>query len=119
MRTGLIARKVGSSRVFTEDGAHVPVTLLHIDGCQVVAHKTRANDGYDAFQLGAGQAKASRVTKAMRGHFAKAKVEPKQKLAEFSHGDVVVTLATTAGAQQITTVADLLPGAFTPRHMDR
>jgi large subunit ribosomal protein L3 len=87
MRTGLIARKVGSSRVFTEDGAHVPVTLLHIDGCQVVAHKTRANDGYDALQLGAGQAKASRVTKAMRGHFAKAKVEPKQKLAEFRISD--------------------------------
>ena len=87
MRTGLIARKVGSSRVFTEDGAHVPVTLLHIDGCQVEAHKTRANDGYDALQLGAGQAKASRVTKAMRGHFAKAKVEPKQKLAEFRISD--------------------------------
>jgi large subunit ribosomal protein L3 len=87
MRTGLIARKVGSSRIFTEDGAHVPVTLLHIDGCQVVAHKTSANDGYDALQLGAGKAKASRVTKAMRGHFAKAKVEPKQKLAEFRISD--------------------------------
>jgi len=83
MRTGLLARKVGSSRIFTEDGAHVPVTLLHIDGCQVVAHKTSANDGYDALQLGAGTAKVSRVTKAMRGHFAKAKVEPKQKLTEF------------------------------------
>lgn len=93
MRTGLLARKVGSSRVFTDDGAHVPVTLLHIDGCQVVAHKVSARDGYDALQLGAGAAKASRVTKAMRGHFANAKVEPKQKLTEFRiSGDAFVDI---------------------------
>ncbi len=91
MRTGLIARKIGSSRVFTDDGAHVPVTLLHVDSCQVVAHKVSAKDGYDALQLGAGVAKANRVTKAMRGHFANAKVEPKQKLAEFRiSGDAFV-----------------------------
>ena len=82
MRTGL-ARKVGTSRVFNDDGGHAPVTLLHIDGCQVVAHKTAASDGYDALQVGAGTAKASRVTKPMRGHFAKARVEPKMKLTEF------------------------------------
>ena len=99
MRTGLIARKIGSSRVFTEDGAHVPVTLLHVDGCQVVAHKTTANDGYDALQLGVGTAKVSRVTKAMRGHFAKAKVAPKKKLGEFRiSGDAFVDIGAEISA---------------------
>ena len=83
MRTGLIARKVGSSRVFTDDGGHIPVTLLEVMACQVVAHRTRERDGYDALQLGVGAAKPNRLTKAERGHFAKAKVEPKAKLAEF------------------------------------
>jgi len=83
MRTGLIAQKVGMSRVFKDDGTHVPVTVLKVDNCQVVAHKTDDKDGYTALQLGVGAAKAKRQTKAQRGHFAKAKVEPKKKLAEF------------------------------------
>ena len=83
MRTGLIAQKVGMSRVFKDDGTHVPVTVLKVDNCQVVSHKTEAKDGYTALQLGVGAAKASRQTKAQRGHFAKAKVEPKKKLVEF------------------------------------
>ncbi len=83
MRTGLLVRKLGMSRVFAEDGAHVPVTVLEVDDCQVVAQRTRETHGYDAVQLGASAAKVKRVSKALRGHFAKAKVEPKQKLAEF------------------------------------
>ncbi len=83
MRTGLIAQKVGMSRVFKEDGTHIPVTVLKVDGCQVVAQKTEEKDGYTAIQLGVGQAKAKRMGKAMRGHFAKAKVEPKKRLFEF------------------------------------
>jgi large subunit ribosomal protein L3 len=83
MRTGLIAQKMGMTRVFAEDGRHVPVTVLRVGGCQVVAHKTAERDGYTALQLGLGTAKVSRVTKPLRGHFAKAKVEPKQKLVEF------------------------------------
>ena len=83
MRTGLIARKVGMSRVFEDDGTHVPVTVFDIGGCQVVAQKTAECDGYNALQLGWGMAKVKNVTKAMRGHYAKAKVEPKRKLTEF------------------------------------
>ncbi len=83
MRTGLIAQKLGMSRVFTEEGNHVPVTVLKVDSCQVVAVRTEDKDGYSAVQLGVGAAKVKRVTKAERGHFAKAKVEPKRKLAEF------------------------------------
>jgi large subunit ribosomal protein L3 len=83
MRTGLIAKKLGMSRVFMDDGSHIPVTVLQVDGCQVVAHRTEETDGYTAIQLGFGKAKVSRTGKAMRGHFAKAKVEPKRKLAEF------------------------------------
>jgi large subunit ribosomal protein L3 len=83
MRTGLIAQKVGMSRVFKDDGTHVPVTVLKVDNCQVVAHKTAEKDGYTALQLGVGAAKANRQTKAQRGHFAKAKVEPKKKVVEF------------------------------------
>ena len=83
MRTGLIAQKLGMSRVFTDDGLHLPVTVLKVDGCQVVAQCTAEKNGYDAVQLGIGQAKVKNVSKAMRGHFAKAKVEPRRKLAEF------------------------------------
>ena len=87
MRTGLIARKLGMTRVFGDAGQHVPVTVLQIDGCQVVAHRTADKDGYTALQLGAGVAKVKNVNKPMRGHFAKAEVEPKQKLAEFRVAD--------------------------------
>jgi large subunit ribosomal protein L3 len=82
-RSGLIAQKLGMSRVFQEDGSHVPVTVLHVDNCQVVDQRTMDRDGYSAVQLGAGKAKVKRVGQAMRGHFAKAEVEPKQRLAEF------------------------------------
>ena len=82
-RSGLIAQKLGMTRVFHEDGSHVPVTVLHIDQCQVVAQRTLDSDGYTAVQLGAGKAKVKRVGQAMRGHFAKAQVEPKQRVAEF------------------------------------
>merc|ERR1712146_757530 len=83
MRTGLLAKKLGMTRIFTEDGDHVPVTVLSPGGLQVVAQRTSETDGYTAVQLGAGKAKAKRTSKAMRGHFAKASVEPKRKLVEF------------------------------------
>src|SRR5690348_13162377 len=83
MRTGLLAQKLGMTRVFTDEGEHVPVTVLKVDNCQVVAVRTEETDGYTAVQLGVGTAKVKNVTKALRGHFAKAKVEPKRKLAEF------------------------------------
>lgn len=83
MRTGVIAKKLGMTRIFSEGGAHVPVTVLDMDGVQVVAQRTEETDGYTAVQLGIGKAKVKRVSKAMRGHFAKAKVEPKKRLAEF------------------------------------
>ncbi len=83
MRSGLIAQKVGMTRVFNDAGEHLPVTVLKVDGCQVVSVRTAEKDGYTAVQLGAGSPKVKNVSKAMRGHFAKAKVEPKRKLAEF------------------------------------
>ncbi|MBX9645989.1 MAG: 50S ribosomal protein L3 [Xanthobacteraceae bacterium] len=83
MRSGVIAQKVGMTRVFTDAGEHVPVTVLKLDGCQVVAHKTPEKDGYTAIQLGLGTAKVKNVSKAVRGHFAVANVEPKRKVAEF------------------------------------
>ena len=83
MRTGVIAKKVGMTRVFAEDGAHVPVTVLSLEGCQVVAQRTQEKDGYVALQLGAGARKAKNVTQPMRGHYGKANVEPKAKLVEF------------------------------------
>jgi large subunit ribosomal protein L3 len=87
MRTGLIARKEGMSRIFDEDGRHVPVTVLKVENCQVVAIRNQEKDGYVAVQLGAGNAKVNRTSKANRGHFAKAKVEPKKKMAEFRVAD--------------------------------
>ncbi len=83
MRTGVIAKKLGMTRFFDEDGAHVPVTVLSLDGCQVTAQRTKEKDGYVALQLGAGARKAKNTSQAMRGHFAKALVEPKRVLAEF------------------------------------
>ena len=87
MRTGLIAQKLGMSAVFGEDGRHIPVTVLKVDNCQVVANRTTEKDGYNAVQIGVGAAKVKNVTKPQRGHFAKAKVEPKRKLAEFRVSD--------------------------------
>ena len=83
MRSGMIAQKMGMTRVFSDDGRHVPVTVLKVDNCQVVAVRTEEHDGYNAVQLGVGAAKVKRVSQAMRGHFAKAQVEPKRRLAEF------------------------------------
>jgi large subunit ribosomal protein L3 len=83
MRTGLLARKLGMTRIFREDGTHVPVTVLHLHEVQVVAARTVEKDGYSAVQLGWGRAKVKNVTKPNKGHFAAAKVEPKQKLVEF------------------------------------
>ncbi len=83
MRSGVIAKKLGMTRLFLEDGRQVPVTVLQLDGLQVVSQRTADRDGYTAVQLGAGTAKAKRVAAPMRGHFAKANVAPKRKLAEF------------------------------------
>jgi large subunit ribosomal protein L3 len=83
MRTGVIAKKLGMARFFDEAGSHVPVTVLSLEGCQVVAHRTQDKDGYVALQLGAGAKKPKNTSKGMRGHFAKAEVEPKHELAEF------------------------------------
>ena len=83
MRSGVIAQKVGMTRVYTEAGEHVPVTVLRVDNCQVVAQRTEEKDGYTAVQLGVGTRKAKNTPKALRGHFAKAEVEPKRKVAEF------------------------------------
>ncbi len=83
MRTGVIAKKVGMTRIFKEDGRHVPVTVLSLENCQVVSQRTIDRDGYVAVQLGAGAAKAKNVAKPQRGHFAKAEVEPKARLVEF------------------------------------
>ncbi|AXI45136.1 50S ribosomal protein L3 [Sulfitobacter sp. SK012] len=83
LRSGVIAKKMGMTRLFMEDGKQIPVTVLLLDGLQVVAQRTNEKDGYTAVQLGAGTAKVKRTSQAMRGHFAAAKVEPKRKVAEF------------------------------------
>ncbi len=83
LRSGVIAKKLGMTRLFMEDGKQIPVTVLQLDNLQVVAQRTVEKDGYVAVQLGAGTAKAKRTSQAMRGHFAAAKVEPKRKVAEF------------------------------------
>jgi large subunit ribosomal protein L3 len=83
MRSGVIAQKLGMTRIYTEGGEQVPVTVLKLDGCQVVAQRTEEKNGYTALQLGAGKAKVKNTTQPQRGHFAKAQVEPKMKLVEF------------------------------------
>src|SRR6478736_9926927 len=83
MRSGVIAQKLGMTRIFTDAGEHVPVTVLRLDHCQVVAHRTEDTNGYTALQVGVGKAKVKNVSKAERGRFAVAQVEPKRKLAEF------------------------------------
>lgn len=107
MRTGLIAQKVGMTRIFAEDGSHVPVTVLKVDNCQVVDVRTEAKHGYNAVQLGIGKAKVKNVSKAERGSFARAKVEPKAKLAEFR---VSKDGLLEVGAEL--SVAHFLPGQF-------
>ena len=83
MRSGVIAQKVGMTRLFTDAGEHVPVTVLRLAQCQVVAHRSKEKDGYVALQLGSGTRKVKNVSKAERGRFAVAKVEPKRTIAEF------------------------------------
>src|SRR5438132_464504 len=107
MRTGVIAQKVGMTRVFDKDGMHVPVTVLKVDNCQVVAVRSQEKDGYVALQVGVGKAKVKNVGKPMRGHYAKAKVEPKKKLVEFRvPADAVVEVG-----KEIT-AAHYVPGQF-------
>src|SRR5215469_7964227 len=107
MRTGLLAQKIGMTRIFAAEGDHVPVTVLKVENCQVVAVRTRERDGYTAVQLGVGAAKVKRVTKPQRGHFAKAKVEPKARLAEFRVSEDAVL----AVGSEIT-AAHFLPGQY-------
>ena len=90
MRSGVLAQKVGMTRVFTDTGEHIPVTVLKLGNCQVVAHRTKERNGYVALQLGAGSRKVKNVSKAERGRYAVAKVEPKAKLVEFRVSDDAV-----------------------------
>mgnify|MGYP000016933449 CR=1 FL=1 len=99
MRTGLIARKVGMTRIFDAQHRAVPVTVLCLEGCQVTDVRTEEKDGYTALQLGSGRAKVKNVSKPMRGHFAKARVEPKERLAEFRvPADALLEVGTTLTA---------------------
>ncbi len=99
-RTGVITEKLGMSRVFNEAGEHVPVTVLRVDACQVIARRTRESDGYAALQLGAGQVKVKNTSRALRGHFAKARVEPKRHVVEFRVSeDALVDVGATLGAE--------------------
>jgi len=83
MRSGIIAKKLGMTRLFMDDGRQVPVTVLQLENLQVVAQRLPEKDGYAAVQLGAGEAKAKNTSNPMRGHFARASVAPKRKLVEF------------------------------------
>mgnify|MGYP002785172961 FL=1 len=100
MRTGVIAKKVGMTRLFQEDGRHVPVTVLSLEDCQVVSHRTADRDGYFAVQLGAGEAKQKNVNKPQREHFAKAQVGLKKRVAEFrvESEDALVPVGATISA---------------------
>ncbi|MDC9701731.1 MAG: 50S ribosomal protein L3 [Alphaproteobacteria bacterium] len=83
MRSGVVTLKVGMTRIFTNEGEHIPVTVLRCDGCHVISHLTEERNGYTALQLGSGKAKVNKISRSLRGHFAKAKVIPKLKLFEF------------------------------------
>ena len=107
MRTGLIAQKIGMSAFFAGDGAHVPVTVLKVDNCEVISQRTKEVDGYTAVQLGVVEAKVKNVSKPMRGHFAKAKIEPKKHVVEFRVSDD----AMVAVGKEIT-VAHFVVGQF-------
>jgi large subunit ribosomal protein L3 len=107
MRTGVVAQKVGMTRVFTEAGEHVPVTVLRLAQCQVIAHRSKDKNGYVALQLGSGERRANNMSKADRGYFAKAKVEPKRKVAEFRVSEDAVI---PVGAE--ITADHFVPGQF-------
>lgn len=104
MRTGLIARKLGMTTLFVDDGVETPVTLLHVEHCQVISQRTHERDGYTAVQLGSGSRKVKNVGKPQRGHFAKSKVEPKAQLKEFRVSDDAL----------VEVGAELLPSHFMP-----
>jgi large subunit ribosomal protein L3 len=108
MRVGLVTEKLGMTSVYNAEGNRVPVTLLKINSCQVVGVKTVETDGYNAVQIGIGVAKAKRVSKAVKGHFAKAKVEPKKKVVEFRINDKTAMLE--AGA--VITAAHFVAGQY-------
>ena len=98
-RTGVITEKLGMSRVFNDAGEHVPVTVLRVDNCQVIGQRTQAQGGYVALQLGAGRVKVKNTTRAVRGHYAKARIEPKRHLFEFRVSeDALVDVGATLGA---------------------
>ena len=100
MRTGLIAQKIGMTRLFTEEGIHVPVTVLSVENCEVTDVKTVDKNGYNAVQIGWGSAKPNRVSKPLRGQFAKAKVEPKKRLVEFRvSSDALLEVGTRISAR--------------------
>jgi large subunit ribosomal protein L3 len=107
MRTGVVAQKMGMTRVFTEAGEHVPVTVLRLANCQVVAHRTKDKNGYVALQLGAGARRANNMIKSDRGYFARANVEPKRKVAEFRVSEDAVI---PVGAE--ITADHFMPGQF-------
>jgi large subunit ribosomal protein L3 len=107
MRSGVIAQKLGMTRIYKDDGTVVPVTVLRLENCQVVSHKTVEKNGYTAVQLGAGTPKIKRLTKAVRGHFVKAQVEPKRKMQEFR---VTPDMLIPAGAE--ITADHFVPGQF-------
>ena len=108
-RTGVIAKKLGMTRFFDDAGNHVPVTVLSLDGCQVVGQRTEDRDGYVALQLGAGAKKAKNTTQAERGHFAKALVEPKHEVCEFrvSPDNLISLPSTLPRLQQLRKVEHL------------
>jgi large subunit ribosomal protein L3 len=104
MRTGLIAKKIGMTSVYNDAGQQLPVTVLVVENCQVVSQKTKEKDGYTALQLGVGKAKVKNVSKSLRGHFAKAKVEPKSKVVEFRVDEKAM----------VETGIELVPSHFVP-----
>ena len=110
MRSGVIAQKVGMTRVFTEAGEHIPVTVLKLDNVQVMAHRTNEKNGYTALQLGAGSRKAARLTKSERESFARVNVEPKRKVVEFR---VTPENMIAVGSEQKSAIGALLLGSVT------
>ena len=113
MRSGVIAQKVGMTRVFTEAGEHVPVTVLRLAQCQVVAHRTKDKNGYVALQLGSGERRTNNMSKADRGYFGKANVEPKRKLAEFRvTDDAVIPVGATPATAYFRGAPNSPPPAF-------
>ena len=107
MRSGLVAQKIGMTRIFSDSGQHVPVTVLKVDSCRVLSQRTTDSHGYVAVQLGVGKAKVKNVSKGMRGHFAKANVEPSAKVVEFRVSDDALI---DVGAEL--TAAHFAPGQF-------